>query len=117
MAYTQINATTPSLTGQTVTLTAPPGAGAGNGDALPAGSTLWVNNASGSSITVTLSIPRTYLGYAITSPTVTVPATTQMLIGPIPADPFGVTTGADVSRVHVDYSSITSVTRAVLNVP
>jgi hypothetical protein len=117
MAYTQINANTPTLTGVAHVLTAPPGAGAGNGDALPIGSTLLVNNGSGSSITVTLQVPRTYLGYALTAPTVTVPAGQALLIGPIPADPFGVTSGADVGRVHVDYSSITSVTRAVLNIP
>lgn len=117
MAYTQINSTTPTLTGTTVALTAPPGAGAGNGDAVPVGATLYVNNGSGSAITITLNIPRTYLGYVLTAPTISVPATSAMLIGPIPADPFGITSGTDVSRVHVDYSSVTTVTRAVLNVP
>lgn len=117
MAYTQTNAIAPSVNGVTVALTAPPASGAGNGDAVPVGSTLWVNNGSASPITITLNIPQTYLGYAITSPTVSVPATSAMLIGPLPGTPFGVTSGADIDRVHVDYSSITTVTRAVLNVP
>lgn len=114
MAYTQVNAVSPSLTGAAIAYAAPAGAGAGNGDAIPVGAKLLVKNGSGASITLTLNIPRTYQGYTISSPTVSVAAGAEVVIGPFPADPFGVTSGTDIDRVHVDYSSITSVTRVVL---
>lgn len=113
MAYTQLAAANPSLTGATVALTAAPAAG----DAVKPGSFLLVNNGSGSAVTVTLNIPRTYKGYAITSPTVSVLAGTQVAIGPIPSDPFvRIGTGTDDGFVRVDYSSVTSVTRANIQV-
>jgi hypothetical protein len=115
MAYTQVPASTPNIAGTTVTWAAPSGSGAGNGDAIPDGSTLLVNNASASPITITLNVAVTYEGYTITSPTVTVPATTILAIGPLNADPFGQQSGTDAGRVHVDYSSITTVTRLVLH--
>lgn len=115
MAYTQVAAVTPNVNGATVAWAAPAGAGAGNGDAIPDGAFLLVNNASGASITVTLNVAVTYEGYAITSPTVTVPATTIVAIGPLNQDPFGQQSGTDKGYVHVDYSSVTSVTRMVLH--
>lgn len=115
MAYTQVAAVAPTLAGAAVVPAAPSGVGAGNGDAIPDGSTLVVTNGSGSPITLTLNVAITYEGLVITSPTVTVPATTTMLVGPLNADPFGQITGADKGFVHVDYSSITTVTRYVLN--
>ena len=113
MAYTKVTPFTPTVAGTTTSYSAPSGAGAGNGDSVPVGSVISVNNASGSPITVTLNIPITYEGYTITSPTVTVAAGTTVDIGPLNGDPFGVTSGTDENYVHVDYSSITTVTRKV----
>lgn len=114
MAYTQVTPVQPALSGTTVALSAPSAtAGAGNGEAVPAGSMLWVNNGGGSPITITLRVQRNYQGYTIQDPAaISVPNGTAMLIGPIPADPFGAQSGTDAGRVHVDYSSVTSVTRA-----
>jgi hypothetical protein len=114
MAYTQVPAVSPSVTGAVVAWAAPSGAGAGNGDALPDGSILLVNNASGASITLTLNVAVTYEGYTISSPTVVVAAGTIQAIGPLNQDPFGQLSGTDKGYVHVDYSSITTVTRMVL---
>jgi hypothetical protein len=114
MAYTQVAPVTPTVAGAVATWAAPAGVGAGNGDAIPDGAFLLVNNASASPITLTLNVAINYEGLTITSPTVTVPATTIMAIGPFNQDPFGQLSGADKGYVHVDYSSITTVTRMVL---
>lgn len=113
MAYTKQTSIHPQTTGVAAAPTAPAGAGIGNGDAITPGSWILVNNASGAPITITLGISRTHLGYAITPPTVSVPATTVMAIGPLPADPFQQLSGANAGFCLVDYSSITTVTRTV----
>ena len=45
---------------------------------------------------------------------VPVAAGTDALIGPLPKNAFGRTSGADKGRAYVDYSSQASVTRAVV---
>jgi hypothetical protein len=114
MSYTQVNAVSADIAGSAVALTAPTGPGPGVGDAVPVGSYLLVNNGGASPLTVTLKASRQYLGHTLSDTTVTVAATTQSLIGPVAADPFGITSGADVDRVYVEYSAVASVTRAVL---
>lgn len=114
MAYTQVNAVTPTLDGAAVTPAAPAAAGAGNGDAVPVGSVVRVTNGGASALTVTVKAARTYLGHTLSDTTATVAAGATAYIGPFPADPFGIESGTDIDRVHVEYSSVTSVTREVL---
>lgn len=71
---------------------------------------VWVKNASGSPVTVTLPTPGTSDGLAITDRTVSVPATTgERLIklhrNEVQAD----------DTVNIDYSAVTSVTVAVVD--
>lgn len=92
-------------------------AAAGGGDAMEVGSGMFlhIKNAGGGSITVTLTVPagRTYEpNVAITSPVITVPATTgDRMIGPIDAQTFAdLTTGL----CTLTYSGVTSVTVAAV---
>lgn len=93
------------------------GAAAGGGDAMACGSGMFlhVKNASGAPITVTLVVPtaRAYEpNVAITSPAVSVPATTgDRMIGPIDAGTFlDPTTGL----CTITYSGVTSLTVAAV---
>jgi hypothetical protein len=71
---------------------------------------LYVKNASGSPITVTIDTPGLVDGLAIANLTVSVPATTgERMIGPFPP---GIYNQAD-GNVYVDWSSVTSVTAGV----
>ena len=71
---------------------------------------LYVKNASGSPITVTIDTPGTVDGLAIANLTVSVPATTgERMIGPFPPGIYGQADG----KVYVDWSSVTSVTAGV----
>lgn len=108
MTYTQIEPVRPAITGTTVTLTAAPA----GGDAIRPGSFLIVNNGSASAITLTLNMGRGYKGYTITSPTVSVAAGAEVLVGPFDADPFEQLTGTNQGYCTVDYSAVTTVTRA-----
>jgi hypothetical protein len=114
MSYTQVNAVSADIGGATVVMAAPTGPGPGTGDAVPVGSFLLVDNGGASALTVTLKAARTYLGHTLSDSTVTVAAGATSLIGPIPSDPFGIESGADLDRVYVEYSAVASVTRAVL---
>lgn len=72
--------------------------------------TLYVNNASGSPITVTIADPgKTPAGNAGTAPAVSVAATTAMYI-PIPAGAINPATGL----ASITYSAVTTVTVAAL---
>lgn len=105
-------------TGLVAAFTAPT-SGVGNGDIIDTGRVvLVVNNAGGSSITVTVLTPVTVDGLALTPLTVTVAAGTIAYIGPFSTSTFGRPTsaGVDANRAYVEYSSVTSVTRAVLSV-
>jgi hypothetical protein len=93
------------------------GAAAGGGDAMACGSGMFLHckNASGAPITVTLVVPssRTYEpNVAITSPAISVPATTgDRMIGPIDAQTFmDPTTGL----CTITYSGVTSFTVAAI---
>ena len=68
---------------------------------------LYVKNASGSPITVTINTPGLVDGLAIADLTVSVPATTgERMIGPFPPGIYNQSDGS----VYVDWSSATSVT-------
>lgn len=77
---------------------------------------LYVNNSSGASIDVTIQSPVTVDGLTVEDPVIAVPAGTVKLIGPLPARVFGRPAGdTDAGRAYVNYSSQTSVTRAVVS--
>lgn len=74
---------------------------------------LLVKNGSGSSITVTVATPgNTEYGQAEPDVTVTVAAGAEQAIGPFPASLADPTDG----KVHVTYSSVTTVTILLLGV-
>lgn len=76
---------------------------------------LWVNNASGASINVTIQTPATQDGLDLAELVVPVAAGAQRIIGGFPSRSFARPTGqVDAGKVYVDYSAIASVTRAVI---
>ncbi|MCG6499463.1 hypothetical protein [Kitasatospora sp. A2-31] len=81
----------------------------GGGDKVACGERtfLHVKNGGGSPITVTLAATGSVRGQTVTSPTVSVPASGERMIGPITADLFaGVTDGL----ASISYSGVTTVT-------
>lgn len=102
--------------GLSVAMTAPNA----DGDIIPAGQVaLQVLNGSGSPITVTVQTPGTDPATETARPelTVSVPAAGTRLIGPFPTSLFAQPSDAGVGplQVLVDYSAITSVTRALVS--
>ncbi len=100
--------------GVNVALTAPNA----DGDIVDTGNVaLIVDNGGGAPITVTIITPGTVQGQAIADLAVTIPAAGRRFIGPLPtslfAQPADAVAGA--LRALVDYSAITSVTRAVVS--
>jgi hypothetical protein len=99
------------ITGPAITLTA----AAGGGDTVsPSDRTfLWVKNASGSPITVTVVVPGVYFGQNLPDSGVSVPATTgERMIGPLDqrlADPT-------TQVVGITYSGVTSLTVAAVRI-
>lgn len=67
---------------------------------------LYVNNGSGSPITVTIQTPGTVDGLAIADRTVTVAAGAERFIGPLTAKDYNQSDGT----VYVDFSAVTTVT-------
>jgi hypothetical protein len=112
MARAVLTPVRPSMAGAAVALVAP----TADGDAVPSGSGLLVNNTDISALTVTVVTSGTVNGLAIDDVTITVPATSMAFIGPFDGRHFPATTGATSGLVHVDYSRITGVTRAALDV-
>ena len=79
---------------------------------------LWVKNASGGAITVTIDTPGTVNGLTVGDRTVSVPATTGERLIPLTVAGRNVaeyqqTTGV----VNVDYSGVTSLTVAAVKLP
>lgn len=72
---------------------------------------LYLNNASGGAIVVTLDIEATVDGQAVTDPTVSVPAGEAMIIGPFPTSIYN--DGND--KVSVTYDGVTSLTVGVFS--
>lgn len=118
MVYSQTAPVSPNMTGSTVITYATVLAG---GLAVLPGSIVLIKNGGGSSITVTINVAalKKYKGYTIASPTVTVPATTEVALGPIPGELHQIINPADTNNgyVTIDFSAVTSVTAAVINVP
>lgn len=88
-----------------------------DGDAVPAGCYVAVRNGSAADITVTAVTGGTTDGLAVADVPVVVPAGGERLIGPFGnrdlwVQPSGTTAGL----VHLDYSAVASVTRAVVAV-
>ena len=109
MARTKVSAVTPSVAGAAIAYSAP----TAEGDQVRPNTVLLVNNGSGSAITLTLVTGGTAGEYAVADPTVTVPAGAERAVGPFSAI-FPQPSGADAGWVYVDYSSVTSVTRAAI---
>lgn len=111
MARTSVTTQVITRAGLNVAMTAP----VADGDIIDGGNTiLVVNNGGGASITVTVQTPYTVEGQAVEELTVSVPAAGTREIGPFPGifkQPADASVGP--GRVLVDYSSVTSVTRAV----
>lgn len=101
------------FTGGAITLAS----AAGGGDTItPDDRTfLWVKNASGSPITVTVVVPGAYFGQNLPDVAVSVPATTgERMIGPLDrrlADP---TVSPPV--INITYSGVTSLTVAAVRI-
>ncbi|MEV6693369.1 hypothetical protein AB0M35_18055 [Micromonospora sp. NPDC051196] len=93
-------------------LTAPPA----DGDVVDAGAVaLWVVNEAESAVTVTVDATAAQDGLNVADLVVSVPAGEQRLIGPLPARTFGQPMGEPTAgKVHVNYSAVTDVTRAVI---
>jgi hypothetical protein len=117
MAYTQTPPVAPSMAGTTVTYSAVPAGGL----ALLPGSILLVKNGGGSPINVTINVAagKTYKGYVLTSPVVAVAAGAELAIGPLQAEVHQIVNlgNANNGYILVDFSGVTSVTAAVINVP
>lgn len=110
MARVTPSAVRPSKAGTAYALSAP----TVEGDAIGPAEVLHVKNGSGGSITLTVVTPGTVDGLAIGDYTLTIPAAGERLVGPFPEPHFRQPSGATKGRVHIDYSSVTSVTRAVI---
>ena len=110
-----------TLVAQRVTLAglnASMGAAVADGDIIPAGNVmLRVTNGGGSPITVTAVTPGTVAGLAIADATLTVPAAGTRDWGPFPTSVFAQPADAvdGPGKVLINYSGITSVTRAVVS--
>lgn len=113
MARTVLSTQTIVRTGLVPTLVTPDASGA----ILPAGNHLMVKNASGGSINVTLETPETRAGLAVADQVVAVANGATALIGNLPASTFVRPDGAsDPGTIYVDFSSVTSVTVAALDI-
>lgn len=69
-----------------------------------------VKNGSGSSVTVTIQTPGTVDGLAVADRTVAVPASGERMIGPFAPGDYN----QDDDAIYVDYSAITTVTIAAV---
>lgn len=108
MARNVLSPVRPSKPGSTVV----PGAATVDGDAIPPDAALWVNNASGVSVTLTVVTPAVSAdNLAISDFTLTVPAGATRLVGPFPEDIYRQQSGATSGMVHVDYAPFASVNR------
>jgi hypothetical protein len=114
MARTSVTTQRITRAGLHVAMAAP----VADGDIIDAGQvSLRVHNASGATITVTVQTPATVQGLAVEELEVDIPAAGQRDIGPFPSAVFAQAADALVGagRALVDYSDVTSVTRAVVS--
>lgn len=87
-----------------------------DGDIIDVGARLYVNNGSGAPINVTVQCTASTSGLDVEDLVVPVAAGQSALIGPLPKSLFAQASDAVVGagRALVDYSAITSVTRAAV---
>lgn len=113
MARASVTTQTVPVAGLAVVMAGPP-AVSPNGDICDTGDhvTLRVFNGGGAPINVTITGVGTVEGNTIASRVVAVAAGATTDI-PLPRAAFAQTSGADAGRAYVDYSAVTSVTRAV----
>lgn len=78
---------------------------------------LLVRNAAGAPINVTLVTGKTVDGLGIADRVVAVTNGTTTLIGPLSTDLYNQPSGADAGKVHVDFSSVTTIFVAVVRLP
>lgn len=99
----------PSIDGASITYTAP----TVDGDAVQPGTTLLVKNGSAAAITLTLVTDALIGGLAVADKTITVGAGADVLVA-VPRDTIyrETSAGPTFGLVQVDYSAVTSVTRA-----
>lgn len=114
MARTAITPQAAAATGPAITFE--PANATGNSFRTARGRALHVKNGSGGSINVTLPTPATANGLAVADRVVAVAAGAHSVIGLGAASGAGIYAQVDGS-VHVDYSSATSVTVAVIDQP
>ena len=85
----------------------------GNSFRLAAGRVLHVKNGSGAPVTVTVPTPQTVDGLAVTDRAVSVPASGERLIALGTQSVYRQSGGL----AYIDYSTVTSVTVAVFDIP
>jgi hypothetical protein len=110
MARTVLAPLAASTAGVTVALVAAPN---GDGDAVPPGTILLLNNASGGSITITFVTGGTADSLDVADPTATIAAGTMKMFL-IPGGVYPQTSGTTKDLVHVDYSAFASLNRVCL---
>jgi hypothetical protein len=76
-----------------------------------------VHNGSGAPITVTVPTPVTVNGRAVADDPITVPAGADRLIGPFDINVHNQRLGVKGSDVHIDFSSVTTVTVGAYRLP
>lgn len=104
-----------SRVGTPLVMTTPVGTGAGNGDIVDCGRNVWVEVLNGSGAPINVTVKGTYAqdGVTVADLVVAVAAGARSQIGPLFARTFGQLAGADAGRAYVEYSAVTTVTRAV----
>jgi hypothetical protein len=120
MARTPVTTQKITHAGLTPTLTAPAGTGASLGDVIDSGFRTLIVACGATGTTVTVETPLVFDGLVLSPLTVVVAANTTVQIGPFSTTTFGQTAAsaaspADIGRVYVDYSSVATVTRAVVS--
>jgi hypothetical protein len=71
---------------------------------------LYVNNASGGDITVSVDTPNTMDGIAVGTKDAVVSAGTEEVLGPWPNAVYGQVSGAITNSIQITYSGVTSLT-------
>ena len=92
---------------------------AANGNSFDNSSTkviLIVNNGSGGNLTLTVDFPQTLDGLTVADRTYTIPTGEEWVIGPFPSS-YNQTNNSLENRVLLDWSTGTSVTCKVIQVP
>jgi hypothetical protein len=109
MARSVLAPVAPTIDGAAISYTAP----TAEGDAVQPGTALLVKNGSAGAITVTLVTDAVINGLAIADKTLSVGAGADVLVA-VPRDTIYQETSAGATRglVQVDYSAVTSITRA-----